>query len=278
MFGPEFERQVTNSESAKPTHDELVSFFMRHVVPVVFTFQRNHEPAKKMMMTAFVLSVGEQWFLVTAGHAVGCVERITTEHGYAMVACNLIDSMGAGAIHREPIPFTYRRCHPTQLSESNIFDCGLMVLSSYYRELLQKNGVQALSEEVWKCQPSNPDFYFLVGIPRELVEVEPEHLCVAPILLPVERVDHRPRGFSETPVPRFYGRIRLDSEITSIAGVSGGPILAFQQDAEGQLRYWLVALQSSWLPKSHYIAGCRTRVLGKALEAFLVSLPNAGRL
>lgn len=263
----------------KPTNDELVGFFMRHVVPVFFTFDKG-DRSKNMMMTAFVLSVGQQWFLVTAGHCIGEVERITTEYGYRIAACYLIDSMGLGAKHAQPIPFTYAQSRPTRLSESKSFDYGVMVLSLYYRKLLEKNNVQALSEEVWKCQPSNPDLYFLLGIPGELVEVMPEHLGVVPTLHPVERVDERPGGFSETDVPRFYGRIRLEGEMTSIEGMSGGPILAFQQDAEGQLRYWLVALQSSCLSKSHYvyIAGCPTRVLGEVLEEFLVSLEDGEHL
>ncbi|HUW95521.1 MAG TPA: hypothetical protein VMW58_07015 [Anaerolineae bacterium] len=262
----------------KPTHDDLVGFFMRHVVPVFFTFQKEDEPPKTMMMTAFVLSVGKQWFLVTAGHGIDCVKRIATEQGYATAACYLIDAIRAGAKHREPIPFAYARSHPTQLSKSKSFDYGVMALSPYYRELLEKNDVEALSEEVWKCEPSNPDFYVLLGIPGELVEVKAEHLQVAPVLLTVERVDKRPDGFCETEVPRFYGRIRLEGEISSIKGMSGGPIFAFEQDAQGQLRYWLVALQTSWLRNSHYIAGCPTRVLGQALEEFLVSLQNAKHL
>lgn len=262
----------------KPTNDELVGFFMRHVVPVLFTFQREDEPPRTMMMTAFVLSVGKQWFLVTAGHGIECVKRITTEHGYAMAACYLIDAIRAGAKHRQPIAFAYARSHPTQLSKTKSFDYGVMALSPYYRELLEKNDVEALSEDVWKCEPSNPDLYFLLGIPAELAEVKSESLEVVPILLRVERVDERPEGFCETEVPRFYGRVSLEGEISSIAGMSGGPIFAFQQDAEGQLRYWLVALQSSWLRNSHYIAGCPTRVLGQALEEFLVSLRNAEHL
>jgi hypothetical protein len=243
---------------------------MRHLVPVFFTFEKNDQ-SYSVVMTAFVLSVGEQWFLVTAGHCIREIEEITIKYGYRVAECCLIDSMGQDAKHFEPIPCTYASSYPTRLSEDKSFDYGVMVLSAYYRKLLQKNNVLPLNEEVWKCQPSNPDFYFLLGIPGELVKANSKPVKIVTTLHQIEPISERPEGFSETDVPLFYGRIELGQGMTSIKGMSGGPIFAFQQDAQGQLRYWLIALQSHWLPRSHYIAACPTKILGDVLEAVLGS-------
>jgi hypothetical protein len=247
--------------------NDLVSFFHRHVVPVCFTFQKQ-KATSTFVVTTFVLSVSEHWFLITAGH---CIQEIETwiENGYEIAHCYLIDSLGLGATHQEPIPFVYRDSYPVCLSDEHAFDYGIMRLSPYYRQLLQANNVQPLNEEVWKKQPTNIDFYILLGIPAELVKVDPSNIEIAATLHPIEPIAERPEGFTEVDAPLFYGRIILGNEITSIKGMSGGPIFAFKKNENGELRYWLTALQSRWLPQSHYIAACPTKLLGHFLEEII---------
>jgi hypothetical protein len=250
-----------------PADDNLVGFFARHIVPVFFTFEKEGQ-LESLVMTTFVLSIGEHWFLVTAGHCIAEVDRYI-ESDCRIAACYLVDSMGLGARHLDPIPFVYARSYPTRLSEDKSFDYGVMVLSSYYRQLLENNKIVPLSEDVWKRQPPSVDFYFLLGVPGELVKVESNHVEIVPTLHKVQPVGERPQGFTETEVPLFYGRIGLGQGMTSIKGMSGGPIFAFFIGTQGQLRYWLIALQSRWLPDSHYIAACPTKILGEVLEAVL---------
>jgi hypothetical protein len=254
-----------------PTDDELVSFFQRHVVPVVFTFQKE-QASKSFLVTAFVLSVSDRWFLITAGHCIRDIEERIDYYGHENTHSQLIDSLGLGSTHPEPIPFVYRDSHPAQLSDDYAFDYGVMALSPYYRQLLQANNVQPLNEEVWKKQPSEVDFYMLLGIPAELVKVHSTSVELTPTLHPVEPVDQMPKGFTKVDAPLFYGRIVLDEDISSIKGMSGGPVFAFHKGDKGDLRYWLIALQSRWLPKSHFIAACPTRLLGHLLEDVLVQV------
>jgi hypothetical protein len=259
---------MAKREVAPPADDRLVGYFSKHLVPILFTFEKEGQ-SHSAVMTTFVLSIAEQWFLITAGHCVVEVERATTECGYRIAECCLIDSIGLDARYRDPIPFAYEDSYPIPLSEDKAFDYGVIVLSSYYRQLLEKNNVQPLSEEVWKHQPTCVDFYYLLGVPGELVTVDPGQVEITTTMYRVECLDERPPGFSETDVPVFYGRIELGQGVSSIKGMSGGPIFAFYQDNQGQLRYWLVALQSRWLPHSHYIAACPTKVLGDTLEVAL---------
>ena len=258
---------MTERDIEVPKDDDLVGFFARHIVPILFTFEKAGR-SESLVMTTFVLSIGEHWFLVTAGHCIGEVDRYI-ESGCQIAACYLVDSMGLGATHLDPIPFVYAKSYPTRLSDNKNFDYGVMVLSAYYRQLLEKNKIQPLNEDVWKRQPPSVDFYFLLGVPGELVKTESSHIEIVPTLHKIQSVDEKPQGFSETDVPLFYGRIGLGQGMTSIKGMSGGPIFGFHMDAQGQLRYWLIALQSRWLPNSHYIAACPTKVLGEVLEAVL---------
>jgi len=248
--------------------DDLVAFFMRHVVPVFFTFERGTD-SHSAVVTAFVLSVADQWFLVTAGHCIEEIEELTTKGGHRIAKCYLIDSLGLGAKHRDLIPFSYQSVRPVHFNDDANFDYGFIALSPYYRELLEKNNVQSLNEEVWKHQPPSADFYMLLGIPGELVKVDSENVELSPILFRVKPLHERPDGFVETDMPLFYGYIDLGQAINSLGGTSGGPVFAFRQNEQGQLRYWLTALQSRWLPRSRYIVACPTRLLGDFLETVL---------
>ena len=55
-----------------PPKDEVVGFFNQHMVPIFFTFKKE-EKRHSGIITAFVLSILDEWFLVTAGH---CIEQI----------------------------------------------------------------------------------------------------------------------------------------------------------------------------------------------------------
>ena len=93
-----------------PPNDKLVEFFHRHVVPVYFDMKRGADH-RRFIITTFVMSIYEQWFLVTAGHCIENIEKLT-EAGYKITRCWLIDSMGTGAAHRHPIPFENKGVRP----------------------------------------------------------------------------------------------------------------------------------------------------------------------
>ena len=138
--------------------------------------------------------------------------------------------------------------------------------------MLTANKVQPFSEDAWKMQPVQVDFYLLMGVPYELVVVGADQdvnsalLQMTTTLIKVEPLREKPTEFPEIEGPLFYGHIALGEGVGSIKGMSGGPILAFQQMDNGELRYWVTALQSTWLPSSHYIKACYTKLLGDMLE------------
>jgi hypothetical protein len=255
-----------------------LGFLLKHLVPILFVFEEDGQQ-RAFVVTAFVLSVGDQWFLVTAGHCIGEVNDYISSLGWKLKRCCLLDSCHLGVGSFDGVPFIYDDADWVRTDKQDIgLDYGILVLPPYYRSLLEKNGIQALSEEAWSSPPNDPDCYFLLGIPKELVEVDLDAECakIVPVLYGVERLHKQPEGFKETQVPRFYGRIRLDEAMTSIKGVSGGPIFAFQQDEQARLRYWLVALQSRWLNQSYRIAACPTRILGQALAVWYETPNDTG--
>jgi hypothetical protein len=248
------------------TDHDIVSYFHRHLVPILITLQRGSVD-HTFAITAFVLSVQGYWFLITAGHCVKQVDELEEESGYQILRCFLIDSLGSGATFHEPIPFAYRNANPIHLSDDLDFDYGVVPVSSYYRQLLEANNVQPLNEEVWKKQPSHVDFYALLGVPNELTEVEADNVKITSTLHRIEPLDTRPKDAPDTDVPLIYGRIALGKDLTNIEGMSGGPILGFHNDKSGKMRYWLIALQSRWNPSSRLVIGCPMNLLGRYLEA-----------
>ena len=110
----------------------------------------------------------------------------------------------------------------------------------------------------------------MLGIPKELVQFRQDDAEVTPVFIPVQRLSERPEDFPELELGEigddtFYGRIVLDDTLTSIVGMSGGPIFAFHEDDDGKLRYRIIAIQSSWTSRS-FIAASRVELLGGYLE------------
>ncbi len=116
--------------------------------------------------------------------------------------------------------------------------------------------ITALNEDVWEKQPKDPDVYFLLGIPDQLTEVAEDNIKIFSKFYKVTKCDSVPDEFKKTDAPTFYGKVHLDGGLTSIAGMSGGPILSFKRTKSGDLKYWLCAVQSRWIPSKKLIAAC----------------------
>ena len=108
----------------------------------------------------------------------------------------------------------------------------------------------------------------LIGVPSENTKLDKDYLELATTMNHIEKCE-RPKVLPDTEIPLFYGRI-ITSSGQDIAGMSGGPIFAFEI-VNGHGKYWLVALQSKWLPESKVIIGCPTTFLGLVLEHALKS-------
>lgn len=142
--------------------DLLVGYFLKHVVGVRYVFQKD-EVVDEFIVTCFVLSVGQKWFLITAGHCIAAIKE-RSKLGFELMGRYLDDSYHLNPVNYDTIPLT---TEGYQLGNEYDFDCGVFVLSQYYKELLEKNNIQPLSEEVWEKQPPQVDFYKLLGIPAQ---------------------------------------------------------------------------------------------------------------
>lgn len=256
------------------TQTELVKLFYKHIIPIGFRCDKTGKPLHTFIVTSFVMSVAGKWFLITAGHCLRDIEANIIGDGYTISQCHLIDYIGLDATHKKPIPFDFLNAR-YEYCDVEGFDYGIIFITDYYKALLERNNIHPLNEEVWKKQRTKVDFYMLLGVPSELTKIDNNmNVQFMPSMYSVEPIDERPEGFPETDAPVFYGKVIIEGGVSRIEGMSGGPIFGFHEDEKGQLKYWLIALQSSWLPEAHFIKACRTSLFGLFLEEMVVKMKS----
>lgn len=144
----------------------------------------------------------------------------------------------------------------------------MIALSPYYVRLLAANGAVALEEVNWARQDRVTfDFYAMLGFPEEFVSETVNDAgegFVYPTMFRVHRLEPPPEDTPVTRHPRFVGRIDQELPLNSVKGMSGGPIFGFTIGED--IRYWVVALQSTWRPTSRIVYGCSLPVLASLMS------------
>ena len=263
------------------TKNELVAFFHRHLVPICLVFTIENKAAV-YVATAFVLSAQDEWFLVTAGHVALDIKSYLENPKYCLEKVLLYDYGGSGAVHYEPIPFELISDNIIILGDETTLDYSVIHLRPHYKNLLIANNIEPLNEEVWLKQPQNPDFFWMIGVPRQMVSVEWNNdansainqINIVTTLIQVKHAIQRPVGLAKRSSARWYGYAKLVPPIDDISGMSGAPIFAFKQSDSGELRYWLIGIQSSWNRGNKAIAACLTHNLGGYLTEAINQFKN----
>lgn len=245
--------------------NELLDHLQNHVVPVYVEFERGPR-LEHRMFTAFVFSVSNEWYLLTAGHCIQAVEE-NLQVGWTVRRCLMLDGLRATSRYREPIPINWRDSLASNIGANKHADYGLMFLSALQRRALEANNVLAFAEPSWDRDQEEGDSFKVVGFPSELSELGRFDVKVSATLQAVREIHSRPDCFEETNVPMFYGEVFMPdpTQLGDIDGISGGPILALQPIPNG-FRYRLHAVQSAWDKPSRRIYAPLVRPLGLLLR------------
>jgi len=195
---------------------------------------------------------------------------------------SLIDYLGLNPTDRHPIPFDYGGSQRYACDdEAAGLDFGLIRLSPLYQELLAVN-VTPVHDKNWLLQREDETFlgYLMLGVPDEYVTrgltvgVMGETIVgmAGSAILALRRLDSPPEWAKQTRYRRFVAEIMNPGDLTSITGMSSGPILGFAEK-EGRHYYRVIAIQSSQDPRNERIVyGCLIRSFGQNILDCMNSL------
>lgn len=277
---------TTNSDTDE-LPSELLDAFSRHIVSLSWLDASidtdgladdpdDYDP-KAFSITAFVISVRDIWFLVTAGHILRDIDT-RLKAGRTIVNSRLIDGLSSQESF-PPIPFMLGDTLQWYIFENGL-DYALIPLPPIIARQLIAGGVSALTEPAWTDMADSVDGYFLLGFPNQGADITVTsngakgnvQVRLGAPLLPIQRVDDPP-DVLKCDTGRFYARVPKSAgnvdgksiKLTDIKGMSGGPIFAVKRTDTNRSRYWLVAVQSGWAPKSRVLAACPIQPLVDAI-------------
>jgi hypothetical protein len=197
--------------------------------------------------SAFVCKLHDAWFLVTAGHSIEhFLERIKRKQ-ISITVNWLIDYFGEGATSRQPIPFNLLDHKIYYIHDDTLRIDGAAILITYNdQQLLEANGIKPLGPAHWVVPEEDiPSGYVLLGLPEERTHTVHAGNTIRGlakiVLLPIKRLEDD----QSCPLSRFQGALDPLESLSTVVGMSGGPIFACV-DKDGEVFYYAVAIQSGW--------------------------------
>ena len=215
--------------------------------------------------SGFVISIQNEWFLITAGHIFQKIEE-AKRHGVQFVNWQLDDTFaldrkrsihvdGPGA--PETIPFDLDsqvlKVHYCEEDRGN--DYAFIYLDSYYVSLLQANGVTAFEEKHWVINKNEraADRVVIIGLPEDQTE-ELNHLGLVRktlVSVPLFRVHNDLEG-AENLGNEYHASVPDISAsglkgFESMKGMSGGPVIGFWTQPDGDDKMLVLGIQNRWV-------------------------------
>jgi hypothetical protein len=268
------------------TEKEIEHLFGQHVI--AFTWWeglrteagRFKQKPSLGVASGIVMELYGDWWLATAGHVKIDHDKRKQKYGYTTFEPLLWDFFGPNSESRFAIPFDFFdddlmrfEMHSPEMG----LDYSLILIPHLIGEALKKT-IKPFRKVDWLNQCDvDYDKFFVAGLPHELGDqieyVEPDGISVKTGLslavLNVEQIKEPDENISRATLPQFVGRLNESTIVKDIVGMSGGPIIGFRKMPDGQTRYFPVALQSSWDPRTRIIKGTYIELFGRGTEAIL---------
>ncbi len=273
---------INVDEIEDPIVRRAFRYFCRHLVAITGTYvplDIKGSPAgepRRFAYSGFVVELRGTWMIATAGHIIQDFESKLDR--IRLGQCNIVDCFGPGEVSNYAIPFdlagterfyVHEDDSQLRLDENLGLDLGLIQLDENNVKLLQANNVVPVSEENMRTAGnSERSWHMIVGFPecvQDKALTDRQAFRLSPVLVRVTELRSPPDDLATTRFPRFVGQLPERSTI-DIQGMSGGPIIGFSAD---QTKYWVVAIQSTWLPKRKITFGCPTSVFLALVDQLL---------
>ncbi len=244
----------------------LSGLFSSHIVGMLMPLVVEGKP-RFSWFTGFLLQVADFTFWLTARHILEEIERLREDCSVNVTGPRWVDSATPSDILGVPLDLNDIPLY----KDPEIDFGGIFIKPGYAAPLLAGSRVVCLTPEAWFGQEkASPEGYYLVGMPCEWCEEEvvgstKDHRiyqCSATVVCnPVEAIGSEDRSGNDdfwNHPEAFFGRVLEVTDengrpLTSIKGMSGGPVLSIERTLEGRLKYRLVGIQSAWLPQSRIL-------------------------
>lgn len=263
----------------------ILAYFGRHLVGLMGTYFRLDSSGNDIgneqffAFSGFAMSLRNVWYLVTAGHCIEDLEKAVAGSHIHLTSTRLADFFGSEAKVEDTSYFDYQANPKLYIYDKAAgLDFAVLPLRDWYRATLTANGVEAITEGHWINQDIGAcSFFAILGFPTVLVN-DPAKLhpygdrmagVVNPVMVFVDPVTTTPQYVPATTFSWFVGKVKSAQHLSDIKGMSGGPVFGFRKRHDGQLEYWIIALQSSWYPQSRITLGCPVRTFAALVEAEL---------
>ena len=267
------EHTVIETDESRRT--KMLEFFCRHLIGLAVTYRHKNEedagmPARFSISSGTLISIHGSICFLTAGHVLKALDELRNHKDVEIESAVLVDTMGEKRVSDVPIPFNLKSAPLFYIdNEEDGLDFGVISLRPHYVGLLAKNGVIALTEERWNRQHTvRFDGFAMLGFPQEFTSQRVSasgYGAVSPVMFGIKRLDAAPEDRAPTNYPQFIGQLDSELPLESVEGMSGGPIFGFRQEGE-ELRYWVVALQSSWDRRRRITYGCDLPLLASLMS------------
>lgn len=257
---------------------QVLGFLCRHLVALCLTYRTINQTAKTGELNFFtcpgtIICIRGNYFFLTAGHTLEKIDSSLRKEQISIQNASLADIFSSNVKFINPIPFDLANEKRYFINDDEEgLDFGLIALRSYYIQLLIQNGIAAIFENNWIHQHEIKfDNYIMLGLPAEFVpktitdlaEDSTQMVPISPTLICVKRLDKSPENIKNTRYPRFIGQLDHKLQLSSIDGMSGGPIFGFYSNFH---KYQIVAIQSSWLPDRRITFGCPLPILADLIS------------
>lgn len=249
---------------------ELTRFFSRHLVGLGIEYTSDTSRGFEVM-SGFILEVGDKWVWGTAGHCVKLIEE--RQKKGEIISSRLLDGFGSHPATTQGLPISVTACCGWKAFDKDEgVDIGFLILPEFYRKGLIANGVVPFEFSNLCAQDAlSFDGYCLCGIIAEWTKTTENTFKVSNGFFPVFQTDSVPESINKS-FPRFYADVPRFQNMNSIVGMSGGPIFGFKVGSDGQLRYWLAAVQCGWDVTQRVLAACPAtlfrKIFGEVIRRF----------
>lgn len=251
----------------EPETQGILRYFGRHLVALCVASRQGKEASRFTAYSGTLVRVDDTVLWLTAGHIIRELECVLSSSEITIEESVLADAFGESFISEVPVPIDLRTSPRFYRDEDKGLDFGAIVLHPNHVRLLIKNGVSILEEVNWIRQHTvSFEGYMMLGLPAEFTsrELRDDGLAsVSPAMITVRRLEREPDGRDSVP-PRFVAQIVDPIPLSSVVGMSGGPVFGFAH-VEGRMRYWIVALQSAWDKTNRTIFACPLPVFAPLL-------------